>query len=490
MLSSPILVLHIWKHRMSHKPILLKNMSLSFPDRTCFEDFSIQLLSDQHIALIGDNGAGKSTLLKQLAGFKTPMMGDIICSPTLRRHYVPQLFESSDSISGGEQLKQALLQALEVQPDLLLLDEPTNHLDRTHREWLLEQLTHFTGTLIVATHDVNLLRTFFYTFWHIDNQHIHVFQGSYDDYCETRVQKGISIEREISLLKNTRKNLHLARMQEQQRSKKSREKGEKSITQRKWPTIRSHTKARRAEKTSGQKLGHIREKQEHLIEQLHTLTLPENISPTFSLPSSCDRGRTIISIHHGNIGYQHPIIAGLCFSCQNQDRIAILGDNGSGKSTFLKSLRGDPQIQRTGEWQLLPATKIAYLDQHYQTLDPEKTVLENIISYTTARSYHQQRQHLADFLFRTTAHVETKAKYLSGGEKARLCLAQMAAQTPSLLLLDEVTNNLDLTAREHIIQILQCYPGTLIVVSHDEDFLQRIGTTPFVLPNNPARSKS
>ena len=155
-------------------------------------------------------------------------------------------------------------------------------------------------------------------------------------------------------------------------------------------------------------------------------------------------------------------------------RIALLGDNGSGKSTLIKAILGDTSLIKQGEWNTPSAHDIGYLDQHYATLQPNKTVLEVITDALPRATYLEIRKHLNDFLFRKNEEVQAIVSSLSGGEKARLSLAQIAAEAPKLLILDEMTNNLDLETRAHVIDVLQAYPGGMIVISHDVDFLKAI----------------
>lgn len=137
----------------------------------------------------------------------------------------------------------------------------------------------------------------------------------------------------------------------------------------------------------------------------------------------------------------------------------------------------DPDIKKEGSW-ITPLLKdIGYLDQHYQPLEEKRSVLETIQHYRPDWNHAQIRHHLNDFLFRKNEQVYSQTTQLSGGEKARLSLALIAAKPPKLLILDEITNNLDLTTRNHVITLLKNYPGPFIIISHDQDFLQKIGIT-------------
>lgn len=152
--------------------------------------------------------------------------------------------------------------------------------------------------------------------------------------------------------------------------------------------------------------------------------------------------------------------------------LAIIGANGSGKTTLIRAMMNDSTIYKKGEW-FLPR-EIAYLDQHYSCLNPNLTPIETIADIAPHLSHAEIRKYLNDFLFRKNEEVTTLNKYLSGGEQARLCLAQITIAPPDLLILDEVTNNIDLETKMHIIDIMKNYSGTFVVISHEQDFLDEI----------------
>ena len=393
----------------------------------------------------------------------------------------------------------------------------------------MRMLQNYPGTLIMVSHDKELLRQCTDTLWHIDNGKIHIFSGNYDDYMREIKLKRSSIERELELLNRQKKDMHHKLMQEQQRSSKSKAKGQKSIDQRKWPTVVGNAKADKAEETSGRKksaidkrksdfllldsrliskakgqksidqrkwstvVGNakadkaeetsgrkksaIDKRKSDLTESLSDLRLPEVIIPKFSI-EGYDAGRgMVIQISGASVGYFEGqlSLSGISLSLQSGERMAITGDNGSGKSTLIKAILGDESIYKTGDWHAIKREDIGYLDQHYSTLHPDKTVLETIADLVPHLPHTEIRRHLNDFLFRKNEEVNTLVSTLSGGEKARLSLAQIAAKTPKLLILDEITNNLDLETKEHVAQVLKAYPGAIIVISHEADFLEEIG---------------
>lgn len=460
-----------------HKPIQIKNLELSFPHKPCFDNFNAQIAYGSRIAIMGRNGCGKTTLLKILHGALKPTGGHITYADDIVFGFVPQMMEGYDSLSGGQRLNQAITQALSCNPNVLLLDEPTNHLDRHHRLSLMRMLQAYAGTLIVVSHDIELLRNCIDTLWHIDNGQIRIFNGAYDDYIREISSLRASLEQKIIHLDRQKQALHHALMKEQKRAAKSKIKGEKSIHQRKWPTVVSAAKAGRAEATSGRKKSAIDHKKQDLTKQLSNLHLPEIIVPTFSLHSADLNDQTIVSISDGHIGYakQEPLLQKVYLSVGTRDRVSIQGDNASGKSTLIKAILDDDVVIKSGLWHVPKTDDIGYLDQHYGTLSAKKTVLETITELAPSWSYKEIRRHLNDFLFRKNEEVTAPVSALSGGEKARLSLAQIAAKTPKLLLLDEITNNLDLETKEHVAQVLKAYPGAMIIISHDTDFLKEIG---------------
>lgn len=459
-----------------HNPIRIEQLSLSFPHKTCFEAFSAEIRYGSRIAIIGRNGSGKSSLLNLLRGAAEPTAGCIYMPTDAVIGYVPQVISDFAAHSGGERLNRALTQALSLQPNILLLDEPTNHLDERNHRQVLRWLAHFPGTLLVVSHDVALLRQTIDTFWHLDQSHIHVFTGSFDDYQQTRNIQRIQLETSLQRLKREQQTLHQALMQEQQRAAKSRAKGAKNIEQRKWPTVVSRAKADRSQQTSGIKQAALTHKKQTVLTELANLDIPAVIVPKFHLPAKHSR-HTVLSINQGAVGYAQDqwLLQDIYFSLTAGSRIAIVGDNGSGKSTLFKAILGAPDVIRSGEWLLPQQAAIGYLDQHYATLHSKDTVLTSTSRLMPNHSHLDIRRHLSDFLFCNQEEVNTPITQLSGGEKARLSLAHIAAQTPTLLLLDEVTNNLDMETRQHVIEVLRAYPGSLMVISHDRDFLREIG---------------
>ncbi|MBL7479514.1 ATP-binding cassette domain-containing protein [Legionella bononiensis] len=455
--------------------IQLVDLSLYCSKKICFEAFNYSIYSGERIALIGDNGSGKSCMLKIIKNLMPPNEGYVHYADNLTVSYVPQLINGHDTASGAERFNWALTQALAEDPDVLLLDEPTNHLDTKNRQSLMRLLAQYTGTLIIASHDIHLLRSAEYCFWHFNQSQITLFKGHFDHFQQQNTLNRQVIETEIGQLRYQKKQQHQALMKEQIRAKNSRLKGEKSIDQAKWPTIVSKSKVLRAQETSGKKKKNLAKNKEDLINRLHELGKEEEINPHFDLSLSHSTTKALVTISDGSVSYnQRKILNNINLNITGQSRVALCGVNGSGKSTLIKAIMGSKEIIKEGLW-LTPGLKdIGYLDQHYQQLSPDDTVLETLQNCREDWSHVELRKHLNDFLFRTNEEVNAPTLTLSGGEKARLCLAKIAANPPKLLLLDELTNNMDLKTRSHVMTLMQKYPGPFIVISHDDDFLEQI----------------
>lgn len=456
---------------MMHNPIHLRHLGLSFAHKTCFTNFNATIAYGDHIAIIGRNGAGKSTLLNILRGATEATDGTIDMPANAHISYVPQIPENAGQLSGGQLFNAALTKALAAQPNILLLDEPTNHLDYKNRQSLMRNLQNFQGTLIMVTHDIELLRTCVDSFWHVNNEEITVVNGSYDAYLEQQKVKKAQLERQLALLERTKKTAHADLMREQERSKKSKSSGQKRYA---GDTLTLRAMQSRGQASTNKRRQNIQEDKEEVMSKLSQLYVHESIEPKFSISAADVGTKHIVSITGGSCGHQKPVVQDINLTVGPHERVALLGDNGSGKSTLLKAIMHDPAITVSGSWHLPKREQIGYLDQQYGTLDPQATPLELMQQLVPGWSLADIRKHLNNFLFRKNEEVLAPITTLSGGERARLSLALIGARTPQLLLLDEITNNIDLETREHVIEVLRAYPGAMIVISHDADFLREL----------------
>lgn len=459
----------------SHKSVIFKNVSLVLPHKICFEDFNAVVPSGSKIAVMGNNGLGKSTLLKAICALPTPVEGEITASSGCVIAYVPQIVENYSTLSGAQRFHKAFTEALAKRPDVLLLDEPTNHLDASNRYQLLNMLSRYNNTLICATHDPELLKTVD-IIWHIAEGRINVFRGNYDDYLREMSLKRQSLQARLNSLEKEKILSHKKLMREQQRAAAARRHGEALNNNKKWAPIIAGGKKRLAQNTAGAKSVRLAAEREEINAEIGELNFRRHIAPSFNIPAGNIRGN-VLFISGGAAGYDGKIILNdVNLSLNSGEKLALVGDNAVGKTTFFRAV-ADAKFRLGGIWQTPPVKSIGLLDQHYNNISGYKNALDLISSLSPSLSHGEIRRHLNDFLFRKNEEVSAPVNILSGGERARLSLAAISCLVPDLLLLDEITNNIDLETRGCIEDILRAYPGAFIIISHDMPFLRAVGVT-------------
>lgn len=446
-----------------HTPIKIVEFSLSFGEKTCFTDFHYVIYPGEKIAIIGDNGSGKSSLLNAIAELSRDLHITV--------GYVPQIIEDFTTLSGGQRFNKRLSMVLASSPCILLLDEPTNHLDKDNRQSLMRLLKNTSVTQIIASHDVELLNHHIDTLWHIVNGQIRVIHGKYADYVEQLQQEKDALAYQITQLKRAKKEQHEALMTEQERRKKKKAHGEKKYDGDK---IALRSAQGRGQRTANKNSAYLNQVKTQINDQWHQLWQPEDIQYAFDFIPGVDK-KSVVNIQEGSCGYALPcLLQNIAFNLSGGDRVALSGSNGSGKSLLVKAILGNSTVQRTGEWHVPADNDIAYLDQHYSALPNDKTVIGYLETLEPHFTHAEWRHFLNQFLFRKNDEVYRPIRFLSGGEKARLSLAAIALKRPKLLILDEVTNNIDLTTKTHITQILKTYSGALLIISHEADFIRAI----------------
>ncbi|MGY6587175.1 MAG: ATP-binding cassette domain-containing protein [Wenzhouxiangella sp.] len=501
----------------------IKNLDFGIGGPLLLEQVNLDIQPGERVCLVGRNGAGKSTLLRLMAGQIKPDDGQIVLAPGKRLAELPQevppdapgtVFEriasglgelggllshyrqavadqdleamgrlqtrldaengwdieqrvdkvlsrleldgeqAFASLSGGMKRRVLLGQALVKAPDILLLDEPTNHLDLDAIEWLESFLLSYQGSLVFVTHDRRFLRALATRIVEIDRGQVTSWPGDWDNY-QRRLDERLHAE----ALENERFDKRLA---------------EEEV----W--IRQGIKARRTRNE-----GRVRALKK--LRQERAQRRERDGQVKLKVSEAGASGKKVIEAESLVFRWgDQPLLENFSTLIQRGDRIGLIGANGSGKSTLLKLLLGELQPQ-SGEVRHGTRLEIAYFDQHRSVLRDDWSAADNVAEGRDFVEINGQRQHiigyLQDFLF-TPERARAPITKLSGGERNRLLLARLFARPSNLLVMDEPTNDLDAETLELLEDRLADYPGTLLLVSHDRDFLDNVVTSVMVMEGN------
>ncbi|HEX3320697.1 MAG TPA: ABC-F family ATP-binding cassette domain-containing protein [Terriglobales bacterium] len=510
--------------------IQLSDAGKRFGHKLLFEHADWLLTAEDRIGLVGANGTGKSTLMKILAGSETLDYGSVIRTRGISAGYLPQdgltltgqsvfgecmsVFEDlrqmeqemeslthkmaelehssseysavaeryqrlehefrtrdgyaieaqvgivltglgfhkqdwnrqTDEFSGGWQMRISLAKLLLQKPNLLLLDEPTNHLDLESRNWLEEYLNSYPYAFVLISHDRYFLDVTVRKIVEIWNKRIHFYSGNYDKYLAAKAQRRESLE---AAYRTQRERI---------------EQLEVFINRFRYQA----TKAKQVQSRMKE------------LEKIDRIEIPEEEKTVhFSFPQPKPSGRIVAEFSGVAKSYgAHEVFNGANFMIERGDRIALVGVNGAGKSTLIKLLSGAEQLT-AGEFKLgHNATPDYFAQDQYKELDPDARILDDLGKIAPVSTQTELRSLLGCFLF-SGDDVFKRIGVLSGGERSRYALLRLLLHPSNFLLLDEPTNHLDMRAKDVLLEALLKYTGTIVFVSHDRYFIDRLATRVF-----------
>ena len=416
------------------------------------KEVSFHLEEKEKAAIVGINGSGKTTLLRCILGIEEADEGGIAFSKDKKMAYLAQQHadmeqedEEYESLSGGQKTKKRLEEILMEKPDLLILDEPTNHLDIGSIQWLEKVLKRYDGAVLLVSHDRYFLDKIVTKVIDLERGKARMYQGNYTEYVE---KKKMIREAERKAYENQQAEI---KHQEAVIEKLKQFNREKSI--------------KRAES------------REKLLSKVERLEQPEDLQNEMRLlfmPREASGNDVLVAKDLGKSFDGKRLFSHGTFSIQRGEHVAVIGDNGTGKTTLLKILNGLIQADE-GEFRLGSKVKIAYYDQEHAVLHMEKTLFDEIQDTYPDMNNTRVRNVLAAFLF-TGDDVYKRVGDLSGGERGRVSLAKLMLSDANFLILDEPTNHLDIQGKEVLEEAIRNYEGTVLYVSHDRYFINRTAT--------------
>jgi len=467
--------------------VSLEKVAKAYAPRMLLDGVSLGVAAGERIGVVGRNGAGKSTLLGLLAGVAEPDSGRVARTSGLRVGYLPQQDTFSGTVaeiafgrlaadrawerhagiravvaellpgigpdvdvarlSGGERRRVALTGLLVADPDLLLLDEPTNHLDIEAIDWLGRHLAARSGALVVVSHDRWLLDTACDEMWEVADGQVYQHEGGYSAYVLDQV------ERQAIADANEQRRRNLARKE--------------LAWLRRGPQARSTKPKFRVAAANA----------------LIAAEPPARDRVELTQLASARLGKTVLEVEDVTVDLGgRPLLADVTWRLGPGDRVGVVGVNGAGKTTLLRLLAGEPlsaagDITIAGHVVRGKTVRIGHLSQELAELDPAKRVLEAVTEIKLRIQVGKRELSAGQLLERlgfTAERQWTPVADLSGGERRRLQMLRLLMAEPNVLLLDEPTNDLDIEMLTEFEDVLDGWPGTLVVVSHDRYFLERV----------------
>jgi pleuromutilin/lincosamide/streptogramin A transport system ATP-binding/permease protein len=454
--------------------VLLEALKLKHyaKDRLLFDIEQIYIHQNDRIGLVGRNGCGKTTLLNFLAGKADPEEGTVI--RPVDCELLPQLKSTDTTKSGGEVTQAYINETFIKDPELLLADEPTTNLDTEHIEWLEKKLKHWKGAFVIVSHDRVFLDNLCTTIWEVHEGKINVYKGNYSDYADQK-----EIEKRQQTLAYEQYESKKKQLEE---ALKAKEKKAERATKAPKKVSSSEARITGAKPYFAKKQKKLQQTAKAIETRLEKLEKVEKVKEVSALKMKLPnhdqfKDRIVLRVQElaGKVG-ERILWNKTTFHVRGGEKLALIGPNGSGKTTFVKKL-----INREDGITMSPAMKIGYFSQNLNILNVEKTILENVRS-TSKQDETFIRTVLARMhFFREDVHKEVAV--LSGGERVKVALAKLFVSDINTLVLDEPTNFLDIEAAAALESLLKEYEGTIIFVSHDRRFIEQVATRILAIRN-------
>lgn len=479
----------------------LQDVRYEIKDTLLFEHVTGTVKQGEVIGIIGRNGAGKSTLLQLIQGALLPTAGVIQGLSAVKITIVEQELAHFDkpaisareadllakwqvpnrsfaALSGGEKLKMRLAEGFAQNAQILLLDEPTNHLDEQSTAFLIKQVQNYKGTIIVVSHDRYFLDRVATKIWSIEEQSLIEHYGNYTSYMAEREHRRLTQQRAYE---KQQKNIDRIEAQMQELTSWS-QKGHAQSTKLEGFKEYHRVKAKRLD-------AQVKSKKRRLEAELVKARV-EAVEPEadirFSLNTNQRVGKRLLESKHLSLSFgDRTLLKDVSITAQFGDKIAITGKNGSGKTSFLKVLLG--KLEAEGEVWLSPAATIGYLTQEVFDLPLDQTP-EQYFYQETFEERGKVRNLMKNLGF-TPTHWTSAIGKMSMGERVKCKLMAYILEDKNVLLLDEPTNHLDLPSREQLERTLAQYNGTLLVVSHDRYFLEKVTNSVWEIDNQHIKKK-
>ncbi|AOH53522.1 elongation factor 3 [Peribacillus muralis] len=480
----------------------LQNISFEIKEHRIFEKVNITVQQGDIIGIIGKNGAGKTTLLRLLNNDYSPTDGQMkqivkdlkvtmveqeteshsfeAVTPKegelLEKWHVPNVDFSK--LSGGEKLKARLARGFAQDADLLLLDEPTNHLDEQSLDLLTKQLKALKGTVILVSHDRYFLDAVATKIWSIENKTLIGHKGNYSSYMKFREQKRQTQQREYDKQQKMVERIEGQMNELTNWSKKAHAQS----TKKEFPKEFYRVKAKRMD-------AQVKSKQKRLERELEKIKVEQvesEYTVRFSMTANKKVGKRFLEVKNLTKSFDgRTLFKASNFTIQHGDKVSISGVNGSGKTTFLKLIVGEEMAQ--GDIWISPTANIGYLTQEVFDLPLAETPEQLFHKETFEERGHVQNlmKHLGFMASQWTEPIMN----MSMGERVKCKLMKYILEDKDVLILDEPTNHLDLASREQLEETLAQYNGTLLVVSHDRYFLEKITTSKLIIADNKIRKQ-